>query len=182
MKTIFLSFVAFMFFASGMQIDSITLSDNDKKLAQLINDYRKKKSLPPIKISKSLTLVAKTHCEDLEKYSKEIKKGCNPHSWSKHGKWTLVNYYPDHRNAQGMWDKPRELTHYKGNGYEIECDGAISPEEALKLWKNSAGHNSVIIETGVWKKTDWQSMGVCMCNGFAVVWFGKEVDPAGYIK
>lgn len=182
MKIIFLLPAAVMLFASGMQIDSISLSDNDKKLAQLINDYRKKKNLSAIRISKSLTLVAKTHCEDLEKYSKEIKRGCNPHSWSKHGKWTRVDYYPDHRNAQGMWDKPRELSEYKGNGYEIECDGASSPEDALKLWKSSPGHNAVIIESGKWKNTDWQSMGVCICKGFAVVWFGEEIDPAGYIK
>ena len=182
MRTLFLSLAVMALFVSGKQIDPNPLSDNDKKLAQLINDYRKKKNLAPIKISVSLTKVAKTHCEDLEKYSKEIKKGCNPHSWSKHGKWTKVDYYPDHRNAKGMWDKPRELTEYKGNGYEIECDGIKSPEEALQLWKTSSGHNAVIIESGIWKKTDWQSMGVCMCNGFAVVWFGKEVDPAGYIK
>ena len=182
MKQLFFIAIYFLFCSADMQVDSVTISADEKELAKQINAYRKEKGLVEIPISKSLTFVAQTHCKDLFKYEKEIKQGCNAHSWSKHGKWTPVNYYPDHRNGQGMWDKPRELTSYKGNGYEIECDGISSPAEALKLWKSSPAHNAVIIQSGIWKKMDWQSMGVGMYNGFAVIWFGLETDPAGYIQ
>ena len=79
-----------------------------------------------------------------------------------------------------MWSKPRELTSYTGNGYEISSwnSGNITPEDALDLWKNSSGHNAVMTTQGNW--SDLKTMGVAIDGKYAHVWFGSAADPTGY--
>jgi len=104
-------------------------------LWKFINQHRARYRLASIPFSKSLTYVARTHVRDLVKYPP--KSPCNAHSWSSHGSWSEICYTPDHANMRGMHNKPRELTNYKGNGYE---NGAwvggeqIDPQRALQLW------------------------------------------------
>ena len=78
-----------------------------------------------------------------------------------------------------MWDKPDELTVYTGNGYEISHGGSgtVSPTSALNGWKNSSGHNDVILNQGIWT-TPWGAMGVGIDGSYAHVWFGHQADPA----
>jgi len=80
-----------------------------------------------------------------------------------------------------MWDKPRELTSYPGNGYEIAhgcgLGGArTNARTALEGWKHSSGHNSVIINRSIWKDIDWNAVGVAVNGSYAVIWFGSEPD------
>jgi uncharacterized protein YkwD len=82
-----------------------------------------------------------------------------------------------------MWSKPRELTSYKGNGYEIACgsneccsDFIMTAAYALQAWKKSTGHNAVIVNQSIWNDNQWKAIGIGLSNGFAVVWFGKEPD------
>ena len=158
---------------------------DEARLYQLIMEYRASKGLPSIPLSVSLTKVAQIHAKDMYLYFDEIPNGCNGHSWSKHGPWKKCDYYPDHRNAQGMWDKPRELTSYPGNGYEIAhgyvppTSGICTPEGALEGWKHSPLHNAVIINANGWASSQWNAIGVGMYKGSACVWFGVEQDPAG---
>ena len=144
-------------------------------------EYRKENALPVIPISRSLTYVAQTHAKDLA-INRPDTGGCNAHSWSSAGNWTSCCYTPDHAQAKCMWNKPRELTSYKGNGYEIACriygsrgDISMSAENALQSWKTSSAHNAVIINQGIWKNK-WNAIGVGICKGFAVAWFGKEFE------
>lgn len=82
-----------------------------------------------------------------------------------------------------MWNKPRELTNYKGNGYEIAfstTNSSLSPvdfaKEAVESWINSPGHISVILNKGIWKDIKWNAIGIGVANGYAVVWFGEKED------
>ncbi|MBN8703077.1 MAG: CAP domain-containing protein [Bacteroidetes bacterium] len=162
-----------------------TLTDKEISLATSINEYRISKGLQPLKISKSLTSVARIHAADLQLNGSKIKKNCNLHSWSKSSKWKQVDYYEDHRNAQGMWDKPAELTNYKSNGYEIayfNSDSTFTIKHVLDTWKNSPGHNSVLINSGPWKNFSFDCMGIVCSANYALVWFGTEIDLDGYIE
>jgi uncharacterized protein YkwD len=156
--------------------DSTTLSSEEQKLYNLIMQYRQGKSLPEIPISASLTCVAQTHVKDLsENYSSGTS--CNMHSWSNKGSWTDCCYTDNHAKAACMWNKPREFTSYKGNGYEIAhwYSAGATAESALNGWKASSGHNEVIINGGSWTKK-WNAIGIGIHKGFAVVWFGNELD------
>ncbi len=163
-------------------IDLDYLTDEEKELATLINEYRESLGLKPFTISRSLTTVARAHVIDSNNYSPSQgvdQRGvkCNLHSWSSNGSWSPVCYTSDHQYAKQMWDKPRELTSYNGNGYEISASSMdISPSIAFEMWKHSTGHNNVIIGAGSWSTLTVMGVGI---NGkHAHVWFGKEPDNA----
>jgi copper amine oxidase domain protein len=161
------------------------LTQEEAKLYYLINEYRTSLGLERFSFSKSLTEVARNHVADSNANQPENQldargiKG-NLHSWSSSGNWTPVAYTSDHAYAELMWMKPRELTAYTGNGYEISAasSGGISAETALELWKGSSGHNAVIIGSGSWSML--KTMGVSIDGNYAHVWFGSDADPAGY--
>ena len=158
---------------------------NEQSLALKINTYRRQKKLPDVPLSRSLTHVAQLHARDLAQYYKQSKR-CNMHSWSDNGRWTSCCYTSDHRKASCMWNKPRELTNYKGDGFEIAFYSTrtyASPndfaEDILKGWKGSKGHNQIIINGGIWKNVEWKAMGIGIYGEYAVVWFGELPDKAG---
>ena len=167
------------------ELQSMGLSEKEAKLYYLINAYRESLGLPKLSFSKSLTIVARAHVSDSNAYEPENQvdsRGMqgNLHSWSANGGWTPVVYTSDHRYANNMWSKPRELTAYTGNGYEISSasGGNISPEAALNLWKGSSGHNAVMTGQSGWSML--KTMGVAIDGRYAHVWFGSDADPAGY--
>lgn len=166
------------------------LSQREKELANLVNEYRKSKGLKPLKVSKSLTFVARTHNNDQNKYYSEKWKDergmpANLHSWSNKGKWTPVMYTSDHKYAEGMWNKPSELTNFKVDGFEISAEGYFKADEsaefALKMWKESEGHNAVLTGQGNWNSLS--VMGVSINGAHADIWFADETnDPAGFFE
>jgi len=188
-------FLVFLFFLPSFLIAQETinvslqpdscLSDVELQLAMMINTYRAEKGLPSVEFSASLCRVARIHTQDLENNYKPSDR-CNMHSWSDKGRWTPCCYTPDHKQSANMWNKPRELTSYRGNGYEIAFyttgnydSPAQFAREILNGWKGSPGHNEVIINKGKWKDVSWKAMGIGISGGYACVWFGEEKDPAG---
>ena len=170
-------------------LKAMGLTEKEAKLYYMINAYRESLGLPKLSFSKSLTEVARAHVRDSNTYTPENQvdsRGMqgNLHSWSANGSWTPVVYTSDHYYMYDMWSKPREITNYTGNGYEISSwsSGMISPERALNLWKNSPGHNS-IMTTQITGDADWsdlKTMGVSIDGHYAHVWFGSDADPDGY--
>ena len=168
-----------------LPVADVCLTPTEASLAKLINEYRKKKKLPEVQISRSLTYVAQVHARDLSKYFRQGKR-CNMHSWSDNGSWTSCCYTSDQRKTACMWNKPRELTNYKGDGFEIAFYSNYSystpgefAADILKGWQGSKGHNQVIVNTGIWKAVVWKSMGIGVYGEYAVVWFGELPDNAG---
>ena len=161
----------------------VCLTDNEMELYRLINDYRQQNNLPIIPISTSLCFVAQQHAKDVCVNKPDIN-GCNMHSWSNKGNWSPVCYTRDHKQAKGMWSKPRELTNYLSNGYEIahstwhsdDADYIVTAAQSLEGWKNSNGHNQVILNQGIWKNIPWNAIGIGIYKGYAMVWFGAETD------
>ena len=152
-------------------------SAGEQRLYRLLMEHRRSQGLPPIPWSSSLSFVARAHVRDLRAHPPSGK--CNFHSWSANGPWTPCCYTDDHARAQCVWDKPRELTRYPGNGYEISAWNSASqdPETALSSWKGSPLHHAVIVNSGVWARIRWKAVGVGIYGSYAVVWFGEEADP-----
>ena len=167
------------FTAPVLPDSTVCLSDEEQKLYTLMMDYRKSKGLDPIPLSAKLTLVAQSHARDLmTNYTFDFDNTCNPHSWSKKGKWTACCYTSDHKQAKCMWEKPKEIAGYSSNGYEIayySSNGARAME-GLEGWKKSAGHNPLIVNEGIWEKVKWQAVGIGFVGEYGIVWFGETVD------
>lgn len=171
------SLITFCLIVTSIISYSQVLTVEETKLFNIIMQYRNEKGLPSIPLSKSLTFVAQTHVQDLQTRGL-VNSTCNMHSWSSNGPWSACCYTDNHAKASCMWNKPRELTTYKGNGYEISYGSygaSATAEGALKGWKGSSGHNAVIINQGIWDD-QWNAIGIGLFEGYAVVWFGKETD------
>jgi uncharacterized protein YkwD len=166
---------------SDRPVTEVCLNKEEQRLYELMMGYRKSKGLPSIPVSAKLCLVAQTHAHDLmDNYKFDFDNKCNPHSWSKKGKWTSCCYTNDHKQAQCMWDKPREIAAYGGNGYEIayySSKGATA-EEGLAGWKLSPGHNPLIINDGMWSKVEWKGIGIGFYGEYGIVWFGEVEDSS----
>lgn len=171
------------------------LSEKEKELVKLINDYRISLGKRPLNVSKSLTYVARTHTKDQIlhfEYDLKDERGlpANLHSWSKYGNWTPVMYTADHKYGALTRKKPKELTRYNFGGGEISTGQQnydqihqITPIVAFTNWKNSPGHNEYMIEENALYDVFHadQIMGVSIHDGFANVWFGENpTDPAGF--
>jgi len=154
------------------------------ELSEEINKYRQQNGLSAIPISDDLTAVALKHCMDLNTYHPEQTCGDagNLHSWSGNGNWAGANgkgawkgccYKPDHSNAECMWDKPKEITNYPGDGFEITHweTSTVTAQSALNSWKTSKqGHNEVMLDIG-WGP--WKALGAAFIGNYACAWFGK---------
>lgn len=170
------------------QGENITcISDNEKALYDAVNAYRKQHNLKSIPLSLSLTVVAQTHVRDLIENEPFDDAGkCNPHSWSDKGNWKACCYNSG-KDGECMWNKPRELTNYDSDGYEIVMHWFneskpfedVPASEALQTWKESTNHDNVILNKGIWKSSEWNAMGVGIYQGFAAIWFGTLSDSAG---
>jgi uncharacterized protein YkwD len=161
--------------------DEVCLSEEEKKLYDLMMQYRKSKKLKPIPLSAKLTKTAQAHVKDLmENYLFEDGNECNPHSWSDKGAWSSCCYTSDHKQAQCMWSKPKEIAGYEGSGYEIAyySSAGANAVEGLDGWKKSAGHNPLIVNTGIWEKVEWKGVGIGFYKEYGVVWFGEVEDEA----
>ena len=141
--------------------------------------YRANNGLPSIPLSVSLTEVAHLHVVDLEN-NRPDSSGCSLHSWSEKGKWQSCCYTPDHAQRLCMWNKPKELTAYTGNGFEIAATKSdfIDAKDALGLWKASQPHNDVVLNKGVYSRK-WNAIGIGIYKRYAVIWFGHEADANG---
>jgi uncharacterized protein YkwD len=170
-----------MFAFSGQKpltTETICVSGEEKKLYDLIMEYRKEKNLLSIPLSSKLTQVAQVHAKDLSENHKPFDSKCNLHSWSKKGKWQACCYTDDHKEANCMWQKPREISGYQSNGYEISyySGAGATAQEGIDGWKLSTGHNQVIINDGIWKRIKWNAIGIGIYKEYGVVWFGELED------
>ncbi|CAF3919757.1 unnamed protein product, partial [Rotaria sp. Silwood1] len=155
----------------------------EKDIFTRINQHRRQYGLPSLEPSVNLAYVAHTHAVDVVENSPDVNGG-NMHSWSNKGKWKPVTYTPDHRYGQLMWSKPSEISNYKFNGFEISFGpsnrlretSTVNPTEAVNCWKNSPGHNAVMVQQGIFHHPPMKAMGVGVYKGYACVWFGQEKD------
>ena len=77
-----------------------------------------------------------------------------------------------------MWQKPKEIAGYDGNGFEIAYYSSIgaNAQEGIDGWKISPGHNPLLINSGTWEKVKWKAIGIGIYKEYGLVWFGEVAD------
>ncbi|MBI5505319.1 MAG: CAP domain-containing protein [Deltaproteobacteria bacterium] len=155
-------------------------STEERRLHQLLNEYRAANHLPPVGLSRSLSKIARLHASDLSAH--RLAAACSIHSWSASGPWSPCCYDQRRPDTKCMWNKPRELTPYEGIGFEIayRYTAGVRAKGALAAWQASARHKSIVLNLDGWKSRQWRAVGVGIDGEYATVWWGDEVDPAGY--
>jgi len=159
---------------------SFCISSMEYKLYNMINAYRHRYDLPPIPLSKSLCVVASTHVRDLFFHHPD-QGSCNAHSWSDQGSWKPFCYPRDENKKNSVWDKPKELTTYRGKGYEIVYweNNATVIDSIIAFWKSMDYFNSFLMNTGKWQGKKWNAIGIGIHENYACAWFGELPDPEG---
>lgn len=154
------------------------LSADEIHLYRLINEYRAFVGLEMIPLSKSLSYVAHVHVRDLESHRPDLFS-CNLHSWSDKGNWTPCCYSKDPNRTNCMWNKPRELTTYMGNGQELILweNVPASARGAFDQWRNFEPTNEMLLNRGRWSDKTWKAAGIAIYEGYASVWLGEVTDP-----
>jgi len=75
--------------------------------------------------------------------------------------------------------KPSELTNYTGLGYEIVYweNKEASAIKAMNQWRETMASRAIITNFKDWENYRWKACGVAIDQGFAIAWFGEDVDP-----
>ncbi len=150
----------------------VCLSNDERELIKLVNEYRRKRRLPPVKVSASLSYVAQKHTKEMQHNFKDIT-----HSW------VGCKYKGSNPKTYGcMQDMPKKLTGYPGRGFECafaQYGSKFSAADVLQGWKESRPHNNVILNRDVWRQLKWEAVGVSIYGNYAAIWFGDEDDPKG---
>ena len=162
---------------------SFCISPAEKALADSINKIRVQNGMKALQLSISLSLVAKTHVQDLLLHHPDTSI-CNLSSWSDKGSWTACCYNPYVVNHEAMWKKPKELTNYRYRGYEMVAymQEKMQVDSLLRYWKETEETKNMILTKGVYAKKIWICMGVGINRNYASVWFGQRRDDAGSAK
>ncbi len=163
------------------------LTEAEAELGRLVNKLREEHQLPPVPVVEPLYKVAKWHVIDLVENTPHRDRNddrglaCNLHSWSDKGKetgggWEPLCYTPDHKQASGMWNKPREISDYRSNGYEniYWTSAPLSPAMAINYWTGRDDELDMILERKSWKRHAWRSMGVGVFGNYAAVWLSEK--------
>lgn len=156
------------------------ISAQEKALFDKINQLRKVYGKKPLKLSASLSYVAKVHVDDLLKNNPDTSV-CNLSSWSDKGNWKACCYNPYVPKQDCMWDKPKELTPYPYRGYEIAgyFEEEFNADSVIDLWSKEGEAVNILISEGEYSNKDWVCMGVGMNNNFVSVWLGQRADGTG---
>jgi len=153
------------------------VSQDENILYNMINDMRRQAKMSPIAFSACLSIVAHAHINDLI-ITKPQDNGCSLHSWSASGKWTACCNTKDPAGILCMKSKPKEITGYPGNGYELIYWGEdnATPADAAALWQKVDASSDMILCRGKWKNYQWKAIGVGIKDGYAVLWLGDKPD------
>ena len=156
------------------------ISDEEMRLYQMINEYREKYHLPPVPLSVSLCYVASAQVKDLF-FNHPDQEPCNLYSWSDKGPWKAFCYPKDENKKNSVWDKPKEITPYKGKGYEIVYweNNPVDIDSVINFWKSVDYFNSFLMNTGKWQGNKWEAIGIGVYENYACAWFGQIPDPNG---
>lgn len=169
--------------SNGNDTISAGISQDETILFNMINDMRRQNKLPSIPLSPDLCKVAQTHIADLIKW-KPQEKGCSLHSWSGSGKWTSCCNTKEVFGIQCMKSKPREITGYPGDGYELIYWGEdnATPAEAAALWKQVSASSDMILSQAKWSGYQWKAIGVGIKSGYAILWLGDAENTNNNIS
>jgi len=157
--------------------DDFCLTADEYRLYELINAHRLVEGEREIPLSASLSFVARTHVIDL--YTNHPDTGiCNLNSWSDKGDWTACCHNKYVPIEECIRNKPKELTKYTGEGYELTYAEILSTnaDTVFHFWKKIDEANEFLLNQGRWEEKTWRAMGVGIYKSYAVVWMGQRTD------
>lgn len=156
------------------------LSEDERELIRLINEYRAQNRLPAVPASDALSAVANRHLIDITQNIGKLTHGWSncPYELANPATWNCMMAAP-----------VRLRSSYTGNGFENLYHNlytGATPAGALDAWKKSQFHNALILNLDTWKGSKFDAFGVAINGTWAAMWFGSsrasDVDLNRQIK
>jgi len=159
------------------QMPDFCLTRQEYRLYSLINEYRTKNGLGVIPISSSLCYVAKVHVRDLFINNPDTSF-CSLNSWSDQGQWTACCHSGHSPNPVCIVNKPKELTHYSGEGHEIAYWDSedLNPDTVFHFWMSIGQTKELLLNQKKWSHFNWKAIGIGLYKGYACLWVGEASD------
>ncbi len=178
-----LPFILFLFlfnvsFAQKKKLPgSFCITNQEKSLFDSLNKIRVANGKKKLRLSASLSYVAKLHVKDLRDNHPDTSI-CNLSSWSDKGKWKPCCYNQYAPKPLCIKKKPSELTPFRYYGYELVSyfEDSVSVDSVLALWRESEPALDMILTGGNWKEKKWLIAGVGFNNHYVSVWFAQRYD------
>lgn len=157
--------------------DNFCITRQEKKLFNAINTLLKDYGRKPLKLSGSLSYVAKLHVEDLLENRPDTGI-CNLSSWSDKGDWTPCCFNRYVPQQECMWGKPKELTPYPFRGYELAgyFQDDFTADSVIELWAAQKKVLDMLLARKNYSEKEWVCMGIGMNRHYVSVWFGQRPD------
>ena len=178
-------FVLFIYLLSLLQVSfaqkkipsGFCVTQNEMNLFKTINSIRKEYGKKAVKLSTSLSVVARTHCNDLLLNHPDTSI-CNLSSWSDKGKWTPCCFNSYIPKPLCMKKKPKELTPYPYYGYEMVTffQEGYNLDSLILLWSDTKEVLDMLLTRGIWSEKKWVVAGVGIDSNYVSVWFGQKPD------
>lgn len=168
---------SFLVSAQNKVPDEFCISLQEKQLFDKVNTLLDEYDKKPVKLSSSLSYVAKLHVNDLQENRPDTSI-CNLSSWSDKGDWTACCYNSYVPDQECMWKKPKELTTYPYRGYELVVyfEDEYTIDSVINLWSESKQVLDMLLTRGNFKEKKWVCMGVGMNEHYVSIWFGQRAD------
>ena len=153
------------------------ISSEEMQLFNFVNSIREEYGKKTVKLSASLSVVAKIHVKDLLENHPDTSI-CNLSSWSDKGEWTACCYNSYIPKPECMKKKPKELTPYPYYGYEMVSyfEDDYSFDSLQPIWNDTKELLDMILTRGDWEKKKWIAAGVGINDHYVSVWFGQRAD------
>jgi len=178
-RIVFILFIILIFSGAPAicQVPDICLTKEEYHLYSLINNYRSKKGLDIIPVSRALCYVAKIHARDLF-INRPDTSFCSLNSWSDKGLWIACCHSRNTPNPTCIVNKPSELAKYPGEGHEL-CywdSGQLKSDTVFNFWLSIDQARELLLNQKKWSYFSWKAIGVGLYKGYACVWVGEAPD------
>ena len=125
----------------------------------MVNEYRESNGLEAVPANSCL-------CQTCDEKTDQLRQGLTQeHDWAD---CKLLQDWECVRN------KPNEICGYSGKGYENYAWSQMgeTPKNAFRQWKNSPGHNALMLNQKHWASKQFKGMGASFDGEYAVMLMG----------
>ena len=157
--------------------ENYCISLDEMNLFHQINSLRSTYGKPKLKLSASLSYVARTHVNDLQNNRPDTSI-CGLSSWSDKGNWKACCYNTYVFDKECMWGKPKEITSYPYRGYELVMyfEEHLISDSIIKIWSGARKVLDMLLTREDYQQKKWVCVGIGINEHYASVWFGQRAD------
>jgi hypothetical protein len=180
---IFFLWITYLPVSPAQTAVNFCISEEEYKLFDEINSYRKAMGKLPLGLSRNLSFVASKHIEDIL-MRKTDSSDCPVFGWSYGNEGEDCCTSTNKENVFCSRRKPLFLTDYLDIAYEMvfEDDHQANAINALRFWKSIKQSKDMLLGEGIYSEFQWIAVGIAIQDKYVSLWLGEVPDLATKTK